>query len=138
MRNITKKHCRCRRGVSFIEVISSIIIVAIISGAIIKAGMLMINTAKDATGYTKLRIFATNTIERIQDDLENGEAINTPDYYSENSPSSDINAKVIVSSVGDVFGRETYLVEMEMRIKGTTISANPKAVIREGCSLYAY
>ena len=62
-----------RRGLSFIEVVTSIVLIGIISTALLASVSIITRTLKLTTDYTALKIYATNKFETIQTDLEIGE-----------------------------------------------------------------
>ena len=55
---------------SFIEVVSSLVIVALVSSGILAVGNMVTKTGRDTASYAKLRIYATDKIEKIEDDLD--------------------------------------------------------------------
>lgn len=134
MRNFCKMK-RCR-GMSFIEVISCMVIVAFLCSTVAYVGSLSTSIAKEIEGYSTLRIYATDVLEHIQDDLEEGVQIDAYSY-SEHSESSSVYSEVSITDVGESYGKSVYLVNMHLTIRGTNISAKVNAILREGCTLYA-
>ena len=127
---------KSRKGVSFIELVSSIVVITMICASVIYAGDIVVKSSKDITYYTRLRAYATNKIEEIENDLESGTDITSKDY-SENGITSGVHATVEVSDVGFAFGDSVYVVKMRLILRGTDIVIQPKAILRGGCSLYA-
>lgn len=124
-----------RKGMSFIEIISSLVIIAMISGAVISSGSLVVQSSKEIAQYSRLRVYATNKIEQIENDLESGEDITSIDY-NESGITNGIYADVDIDDIGDAFGDNIYMVSMRLAIRGTNITTRPKAILRAGCSIY--
>ena len=80
MRLNRKKNVKRRRGMTFIEVISSMIITSMLIGAIVGAGALLLDATRQSVNMRRLQVFVVNQIERIQGDLEEGLLIDAMDY----------------------------------------------------------
>ena len=136
MRLNRKKNVKRRRGMTFIEVISSMIITSMLIGAIVGAGALLLDATRQSVNMRRLQVFVVNQIERIQGDLEEGLLIEALDY-SDPGINSGIWSDIVITDVGDVFGKSLYLVELSLRVRDTKDMLISHVVLREGCTAYA-
>lgn len=137
---LTKRMVRIRlgrhRGMTFVEVIASLLIVAMLSSATIAAGGLFLKSTQQITSYAKVKIYAVNMLERIQTDLEDGEVIDALDY-NDTGLNSGVRADVFITDLGDVFGKSLYSVELRLRARGQDDTVLSQAVLREGSTAHA-
>lgn len=137
-----------RRGLSFIEVITSIVIIGIVSTALLATVSIITRTVSLTTDYMALKIYAANKFETIQTDLEIGEdggkspidAINYNDDGQSptiNGEPSGIIANVVVTEIQDVFGESLYFVELDMRDIDSGVAAKTSSLLRKGCTAHA-
>lgn len=134
--SITKQR---RRGMTFIEVISSLIVVTLMCTMVIGTGSVFLKLTREMAGYSKLQLYTITKLENITDDLNNGFVIDGIDY-NDNGGTSGVIAEVYVTDVSDdekSFGKPLYLVELKMTAVDADVSVTNCSLVREGCSAHA-
>lgn len=125
-----------RRGMSFIEVICSLVIIGMLSTAVMASVSILSKATASTVHYTALRMDAVHRIDTIQGDLEDGLEIDSLSYndYDERSP---ITADVQVVVIGEAFGESLYLVEQRLTHRDGGESITTQAFLRKGCTAHA-
>lgn len=134
--NNLRKH---RRGVSFIEVVACLAIVALMCTMVLSMTSVIAASNKETENYNKLRNYAVNMFEKLHMDLENGELIDSNNYDDDGSTSG-IKANVYVFNLGrddSAFGKSFYYVEIKLVMRKTQEMITSKGFLREGCVAYA-
>lgn len=134
--NNPRKH---RRGVSFIEVVACLAIVALMCTMVLSMTSVIAASNKETENYNKLRNYAVNMFEKLHMDLENGELIDSNNYDDDGSTSG-IKANVYVFNLGrddSAFGKAFYYVEIKLVMRKTQEMITSKGFLREGCVAYA-
>lgn len=138
-----------RRGMSLVEVVCSLFVVVILSSLALSCFSTTIRLADATNSYSRLKIYATDLIERIESDMsahEDGvvgaEEITAIDY-SDDGVTEDahgnyswIEADVEITDLGEVLSKQAYLVRYDLKdtLTGTTVSG--KSFIREGSVIH--
>lgn len=124
-----------RRGMSFIEVISCVIVVALLCSIIIGSASVLRNYMKDTVDYTTMKLYAVDKIESIQADLERGVEIDVQNY-NDNGEESGVHADVYIRDIGEVFDKPLYHVEIRMTHTTSLLVASTEAILRQGGMSY--
>ena len=72
MRLFNQSKCKRRRGLSFVEIVSSLVVIALMGGAVIATVAVLTQNSRETAMYTKMKVEMVNLIETIQSDLERG------------------------------------------------------------------
>ena len=126
---------RRRKGMSFIEVIASLLIISMMCGTVIAMGSVLKSNARETSGYMRLRTYATTTINTIQTDLESNleiDSLSYSDYTGTNGVLSDIT----VDQVGEPFGKPLYRVSLDLRDMKSGVHSKTTALLRAGCTAH--
>lgn len=129
-----------RRGLSFIEVISSMLIIALLTGMVLGIVSVMSQSTKEALEYTELKIYEMKRLEEIRNDLEMSmeylaNPIDTVDY-SEIDAETGIVANIEIESVGTPFNKELYLVKMTVHKSNSQRVIKSQTLLRGGCTAH--
>lgn len=136
MRIYTQK-CTWRRGATMVEAICSLVIVAMLAMIVISTSTVLRHNTSVTNEYLRLRVSATNTLEKIKKDLQDGVAIDSMDYsYKNSSQTSESQIEVIVTEVGLAFSYPLYhvIIRADSTVSGMTpvtiesVLRAPKAV----------
>ena len=122
---------RRRKGMTLVELIFTLIIVAIVTSAIALTGIYTQKSTKETKQYAQMRLHASNIIEQMQDDLESGREINVADY-NDSGVTSGIHANVVVKDVGMAFDKDVYMVTIRLTARGTGAALQTQAILRKG------
>lgn len=128
-----------RRGMTFIEVISALIVVTLMCSMVIGTGSVFMKQTREMASYSKLQLYTITKLEKITTDLNNGLVIDGLDY-NDNGDTSGVVADVFVTDVSDngmSFGKPLYLVELKIKVVDTDTSVTNYSLVREGCSAHA-
>lgn len=139
MRGITTKGTpgrNRRRGLSFIEVITSLVMIAMMITIVVAMVGVMRGNMQTTMAYTDMKMYGVNTLETLQMDLEQGVQIDA-ENYNDDGADSGIRADVYVTDIGMVHGKPMYRVDIEMYHREAGVLAKTEAVLREGCIAYA-
>lgn len=130
-----------RRGLSFIETVSSLVVIALLGGAILATVAVLTQNTRETTMYTNMKVEIVNLIETIQSDLETGyeggvDSIDSIDYNDNTGERIGFVTSVVVEDVGDVFGKPLYRVDITMKPKDNSAQIKTTTFLREGCTSY--
>ena len=123
-----------RRGMSFVEVVASLFVITMICSIVLGMSIIIKHSMASTVGYIDLKMYATDTIEKIRSDLENGIEIDTVDY-NDYSSSSTVTADVQIDYIEDVYGKPLYKVELQLVDKKSRERTTIKTLLRPGCSV---
>ena len=133
MNSVSKR----RRGMTFVEVVSALFMIGVASVGILSVAYMARSTARNTEQYTKLRIYATDTIEKLQTNMDAGIDIEGEDY-DDNGTTTGVHAEVEVTRLGEeIYGKKTYFVSLRLISRGANCSVTTNAILREGCTAYA-
>jgi hypothetical protein len=146
---------------SFIEIISALVIVGLLCGIVVSSVGVLSKYTKMIVAYSSLKVYAVNKIEEIRTDLDDYEAgldgtqpIDSIDYNDDgrgNSGTTErtgIEAKFTITSIGHtdgagfydsllVYGKELYLVEYSIKDISTKEYIRGQTLLRGGCTANA-
>lgn len=130
-----------RRGLSFIETVSSLVVIGLLGGAILATVAVLTQNTRETTMYTNMKVEIVNLIETIQSDLETGyeggvDPIDSIDYNDNTGERIGFVTSVVVEDVGDVFGKPLYRVDITMKPKDNSAQIKITTFLREGCTSY--
>lgn len=130
-----------RRGLSFIETVSSLVVIGLLGGAILATVSVLTQNTRETTMYTNMKVEIVNLIETIQSDLETGyeggvDPIDSIDYNDNTGERIGFVTSVVVEDVGDVFGKPLYRVDITMKPKDNSAQIKTTTFLREGCTSY--
>lgn len=130
-----------RRGLSFIETVSSLVVIGLLGGAILATVAVLTQNTRETTMYTNMKVEIVNLIETIQSDLETGyeggvDPIDSIDYNDNTGERIGFVTSVVVEDVGDVFGKPLYRVDITMKPKDNSAQIKTTTFLREGCTSY--
>lgn len=130
-----------RRGLSFIETVSSLVVIGLLGGAILATVAVLTQNTRETTMYTNMKVEIVNLIETIQSDLETGyeggvDHIDSIDYNDNTGERIGFVTSVVVEDVGDVFGKPLYRVDITMKPKDNSAQIKTTTFLREGCTSY--
>lgn len=130
-----------RRGLSFIETVSSLVVIGLLGGAILATVAVLTQNTRETTMYTNMKVEIVNLIETIQSDLETGyeggvDPIDSIDYNDNTGERIGFVTSVVVEDVGDVFGKPLYRVDITMKTKDNSAQIKTTTFLREGCTSY--
>lgn len=130
-----------RRGLSFIETVSSLVVIGLLGGAILATVTVLTQNTRETTMYTNMKVEIVNLIETIQSDLETGyeggvDPIDSIDYNDNTGERIGFVTSVVVEDVGDVFGKPLYRVDITMKPKDNSAQIKTTTFLREGCTSY--
>ena len=118
---------------SFIEVVSSMLITALVAGVILGMTVILTNGVKATHSYMQLKAYTMETFDKIQTDLNDGVDI-TSINYSDPTGTKGIRSTIQVDEAGLVFGKALYYVSINAQVKGTEFITTTQSVLRAGCS----
>ena len=121
---------------SFIEAILSIVLLALISVILLAMSSMIRGNMQKTLAYSEMKIYAMNTFDKLQLALEQGYEIDTEDYNDPGTESG-IRADVYVSNIGDVHGKYTFLIHIDMCHEETGTVTQSVAILRRGCIAHA-
>lgn len=130
-----------RRGLSFIETVSSLVVIGLLGGAILATVAVLTQNTRETTMYTNMKVEIVNLIETIQSDLETGyeggvDPIDSIDYNDNTGERIGFVTSVVVEDVGDVFEKPLYRVDITMKPKDNSAQIKTTTFLREGCTSY--
>lgn len=130
-----------RRGLSFIETVSSLVVIGLLGGAILATVAVLTQNTRETTMYTNMKVEIVNLIETIQSDLETGyeggvDPIDSIDYNDNTGERIGFVTSVVVEDVGDVFGKPLYRVDITMKPKDNSAQIKTTTFLREECTSY--
>ena len=130
-----------RRGLSFIETVSSLVVIGLLGGTILATVAVLTQNTRETTMYTNMKVEIVNLIETIQSDLETGyeggvDPIDSIDYNDNTGERIGFVTSVVVEDVGDVFGKPLYRVDITMKPKDNSAQIKTTTFLREGCTSY--
>ena len=130
-----------RRGLSFIETVSSLVVIGLLGGAILATVSVLTQNTRETTMYTNMKVEIVNLIETIQSDLETGyeggvDPIDSIDYNDNTGERIGFVTSVVVEDVGDVFGKPLYRVDITMKPKDNSAQIKTTTFLRGGCTSY--
>lgn len=137
----TDRSVKRRRGLSFIEIIVSLVIIGLLGSAVFASAAILNKNTKETMAYTEMRIQVINTIETIQADLEAGseggaEPIDAKDYSDHTGAQTGYITSVVVTDVGEVFGKSLYRVDIKVCPTDYSTQIATTTLMREGCTAY--
>lgn len=130
---------RTHRGISFVEVVSCLLIVALMCTMMLSMTSAIAASNKETANYNLLRNYAVSVFEKLHTDLENGELIDSINY-DDDGHDSNIKATVYVYDLGknnSAFGKSFYYVELKLVMQKSHEMLTSKCFLREGCVAYA-
>lgn len=144
MRLFNQNKCKRRRGLSFVEIVSSLVVIALMGGAVIATVAVLTQNSRETAMYTKMKVEMVNLIETIQSDLERGydggadpiDPIDSIDYNDNTGERTGFVTNVSVVDIGDVFGKSLYRVEIMMTPTDNSTQIKTTTFLREGCTAY--
>lgn len=119
---------------SFVEVVSSLFVITMICSIVLGMSVIIKHSMASTVGYMDLKIYATDTIERIRSDLENGVEIDTVDY-NDYAASSAVTSDVQIDYVEDVYGKPLYKIELQLIDKKSRERTTIETLLRPECSV---
>ena len=133
---------RRRRGLSFVEVIISLVVVALVTMTVIAFSSIIKTNTMYMRSYTVLNAYAIDKLDRIQNDLEHGVEIEAENYNDNGEPSASVNTEpiqcnTIITNIGPAFGEPFYKVELFLFHQEHGTVVHTIAFIRKGCITYA-
>lgn len=131
-----------RRGLSFVEVLSSLIIVSMLTVIVLASFSIITSNTKDSLAYSRLKFCGTNLIETMQRDVElsakgEGSPIDTIDYSDYSGEDGVIIEVSPPKIVGCVSGKDLYFVEIKLTDVATHNIVRSSFLLREGCVAHA-
>lgn len=137
----TNRSVKRRRGLSFIEIIVSLVIIGLLGSAVFASAAILNKNTKETMAYTEMRIQVINTIETIQADLEAGyeggaEPIDAKDYSDHTGAQTGYITSVVVTDVGEVFGKSLYRVDIKVCPTDYSTQLSATTFMREGCTAF--
>lgn len=141
VRLFNQNKCKRRRGLSFVEIVSSLVVIALMGGAVIATVAVLTQNSRETAMYTKMKVEMVNLIETIQSDLERGydggaDPIDSIDYNDTTGERTGFVTNVSVVDIGDVFGKSLYRVEITMTPTDNSTQIKTTTFLREGCTAY--
>jgi len=131
-----KRKTRRRRGMSFIEVICSVVVGALTCVMMIAVTNASSQMLRSARVYTQMKVYTASKIEQIQVDLEAGHVIDA-ENYNDTGEGSGIRANVFVEDAGVVYGDSVYYVYVEITELEHGKTTSTEALLRKGCTSHA-
>ena len=129
---IHNKYKRHHRGMTFIELIVSLVIIGVVSTGIISAANVMIKSYNDALIYTSIYNSTNNIINLIRDDLENGIDIQGEDYTNLVS-NNKLKVDVTINDLGEIFGNKSYMLNINLSTYDNKVSNTSNVIVIKGC-----
>jgi hypothetical protein len=138
VRLFNQNKCKRRRGLSFVEIVSSLVVIALMGGAVIATVAVLTQNSRETAMYTKMKVEMVNLIETIQSDLERGYdgGADPIDYNDNTGERTGFVTNVSVVDISDVFGKSLYRVEITMTPTDNSTQIKTTTFLREGCTAY--
>lgn len=135
--NKCTRHKR-RRGMSFIEVVTSLVIISMLGVAVIGMAAILKNNTADTMAYTQMKVAAVDILDTIQTDIEAGFEVDSLSYMDEIDTETYalLNSRVVVTNVGEAFGKPLYFVTIELTNKAGHQHIKTEAFMRPGCTAH--
>lgn len=136
MRLLKKSCLKRRRGMSFIEVVASLVIIAMLGVAVIGMAAILKKNTADTMAYTQMKVTVVDILDAIQADIEAGFEVDSLSYMDkiDRETYALLNSRVVVTSVGDAFGKPLYHVAIELTRKVGHQHIKTEAFMRPGCT----
>ena len=131
-----RAHGKSHRGMTFIELIASLVVVAISCTSILTAATYLVKSYTETMRYTAINNSTINAINLIKNDLENDVDISSQDYNSMMT-TKNINISVQVRPLGVAFDSNTYLVKIRAKSADNAVTGNTSVILRKGVTLDA-
>lgn len=127
-----------RRGMSFIEVVTSLVIISMLGVAVIGMAAILKKNTADTSAYTQMKVEAVDILDAIQADIEAGFEVDSLSYIDkiDQETYSLLNSGVVVTSVGEAFGKPLYYVTIELTRKTGHQHIKTEAFMRPGCTAH--
>ena len=137
MRLFNRIKCKRRRGLSFVEIVSSLVVIALMGGAVIATVAVLTQNSRETAMYTKMKVEMVNLIETMERGYDGGaDPIDSIDYNDNTGERTGFVTNVSVVDIGDVFGKSLYRVEITMTPTDNSTQIKTTTFLREGCTAY--
>lgn len=121
---------RKRKGLSLMEVVIALAIIAFAAGVILMTTAAMSKAVERTNHYLQLNAYIANVLDIIKTDIKDGVDIESLDSYDDAGNESGIIANVNITRVGNIFGKPTYLVVVRARFSRTTNIVLSRTILR--------
>lgn len=136
MRLTKQMRLKRRRGMSFIEVLTSLVVTVLMVSMLLSTISILRKTNEKSKVYSHLNMYVVNKLDEIHVDCDAGVVIDA-ENYNDDGTTSGVWADVIITDVADGFGKPLYLVEIKAQKLDRTENITAQAFVREGCVAYA-